>query len=406
MKKILLLMLLICSTFALKAQVGRFYRYNRYSEWPSKNLLSGQMGFDKFGRAKFNDTTITQAWNTIPWNVPKSFSFQSIPNFRDSIEHIVSNADLMLIGKGLYRYNPSSSASEALPKVIVEAGKRAEMLNGQQVYNVSFSDNDTIKSTHFPGGYSQYNFLVDASANDSLLVYIDQNAVPIGTTFNVVKTDFTDVPIFFKEVGSLNIASADTNFYGDFELSKGGGAVTFYNPSSQNTIYAAGAFRVPTELDYTGWEDYSETGNYISIANGDSAVFFVSPTSSVTSQTPIDLIAKGETLYNVADSVITGRYGDGISITLEMIVVPTSSATDTRVRWAIDIGGAIGVIYQMEQTLTKGNGALHYVLSTTNAYTLDTWEANGGKIWIWATNGPIQIQSRRIVIHRVHKGRQ
>ena len=104
-----------------------------------------------------------------------------------------------------------------------------------------------------------------------------------------------------------------------------------------------------------------------------------------------------------ATQTITGRNGDGINITIEFKLRPTTSS-NTRVTLAIDIGGAVGEIFPRDFVLAKGNGVEHFYLSSFNAYTLGTWEANGGSVRVSST-APVQIYDIRYVITRTHKAR-
>lgn len=153
---------------------------------------------------------------------------------------------------------------------------------------------------------------------------------------------------------------------------------------------------------YTGWADYADT-QYT------SASPFVVSTTKLTlpnnatiirdNQKPIDIT----TFYNSTDSTITGRDGDGINITIEFKARPATPNL-TRITVAIDIGGAVGEIYPRDFILSKGSGIEHFYLSSFGAYTLNTWEANGGKIRIIST-APTEIYDIRYVIMRTHKAR-
>lgn len=103
------------------------------------------------------------------------------------------------------------------------------------------------------------------------------------------------------------------------------------------------------------------------------------------------------------DGAITGRNGDGLAITIEFKVRPTSAASDVRIQVTIDIGGAVGEIYPRDFALAKGNGFEHYYLSSFTGYTLDTWETNGGKIKVEPFNSNVEIYDIRYVLTRTHK---
>mgnify|MGYP004057428675 FL=1 len=158
-----------------------------------------------------------------------------------------------------------------------------------------------------------------------------------------------------------------------------------------------------TESDYTGWADYTDTqytsGSPYLLAASTQVTLPNNAGSSNESQIPVDVTE----FYDSATQTITGRNGDGINITIECKLRPTTSS-NTRVTLAIDIGGAVGEIYPRDFVLAKGNGIEHFYLSSFNAYTLGTWEANGGSVRVSST-APVQIYDIRYVITRTHKAR-
>lgn len=155
--------------------------------------------------------------------------------------------------------------------------------------------------------------------------------------------------------------------------------------------------------DYTGWAVYVD-GAYTSASpfqlTTDIKVDL--PNNAATSlefQKPIDI----PTFYDPTTSKILGRNGDGINIVLEFNIRPTANQT-TKITLAIDIGGAVGEIYKRDFITSKGIGVEHYYLSSFNAYTLGTWQANGGLIKI-VSDFPADIYDIRYVITRTHKAR-
>jgi len=151
----------------------------------------------------------------------------------------------------------------------------------------------------------------------------------------------------------------------------------------------------------TGWGSYDD-GQYTSAspfslsANTDTAL----PNNAATkieTQKPTDVT----TFYD--GSVITGRNGDAIEFTMDFKIKPTSGAATYVESW-IDIGGAIGELYRRINSFPKGSGVERQIAITTLAYTLDTWEANGGTLYV-RSNGPCEIYDIRIVIARIHKAR-
>lgn len=121
--------------------------------------------------------------------------------------------------------------------------------------------------------------------------------------------------------------------------------------------------------------------------------------TKIVSQVPIDI----DSLYKASNFKIIGRNGDGLNITIEFKCKPTTGAV-TKIATSIDIGGAIGEIYPRDFILTKGNGVEHYFISSVSAYTLNTWEANGGLVKV-VSDADVSIYDIRYVITRTHKAR-
>ncbi|WP_242084715.1 hypothetical protein [Aestuariivivens sediminis] len=155
--------------------------------------------------------------------------------------------------------------------------------------------------------------------------------------------------------------------------------------------------------DYSGWADYVDgvytSASPLSLTASNKVTL---PNNAMTvrdSQKPTDIIE----FYNASNSTITGRNGDGININIEFKARPTTAAV-TKLTVAIDIGGAVGEIYVRDFIMSKGNGVEHYYLSSFNAYTLDTWETNGGTVKI-VSDASAEIYDIRYVITRTHKAR-
>ncbi len=158
-----------------------------------------------------------------------------------------------------------------------------------------------------------------------------------------------------------------------------------------------------TESDYTGWGDYVDdqytSGSPLALAGG---VKVTLPNNAATirdSQKPIDV----STFYDSSTQTITGRNGDAINLVIEFKARPTTSSV-TRLSLSIDIGGVVGEIYPNTFVLAKGQNQEHYYLQTISAYTLDTWETNGGTVKI-ESNQSAEVYDIRYVITRTHKAR-
>ena len=150
----------------------------------------------------------------------------------------------------------------------------------------------------------------------------------------------------------------------------------------------------------TGWgayqdTEYTDVAPFAVTANTDT-ILPNNAGSTIDSQKPTDVT----TFYD--GSVITGRNGDGISITLECTVEP-ASGTNTYFEIWVDIGGGIGKLYPKTNPFVKGVTAYNINVSFTG-YTLNTWEANGGTVYV-RSNTACDVYNIRYVLTRTHKAR-
>lgn len=151
----------------------------------------------------------------------------------------------------------------------------------------------------------------------------------------------------------------------------------------------------------TGWGNYQDT-QYTAVAPFSVAadIDTVLPNnkgSVIETQLPSDV----PTFYD--GTVIKGFNGDGISITVDMKVIPTSVGATYIEVW-FDIGGAVGELYRRIVTFPKGQGVARPLNFTVNGYTLGTWEANGATTHV-LSNGTCDIYDIRYLIAREHKAR-
>lgn len=152
----------------------------------------------------------------------------------------------------------------------------------------------------------------------------------------------------------------------------------------------------------TGWASYIDTQypdslNAFTVAADTDTVFPNNAGAVIDSQKPVDVT----TFYD--GSVITGRNGDALDLMIYCKAIPT--AANQWVDIWVDIGGSIGELYRQTFTFPKGAGVergLLYALSS--AYTLDTWAANGGTVYI-RSNASIDIYSINFNFDRNHKAR-
>lgn len=152
--------------------------------------------------------------------------------------------------------------------------------------------------------------------------------------------------------------------------------------------------------DFTGWGEYSDTiytsGSPLPLVADTDTALPNNKGSSIETQKPSDVT----TFYD--GTVITGRNGDGILITVEFIAVPTQVGTDSIEVW-FDIGGSVGELYRRILTFPKGQGVARNINFTVAGYTLGTWEANGATVYVRAGGGTCDVYNVRYVVTRTHR---
>ena len=153
--------------------------------------------------------------------------------------------------------------------------------------------------------------------------------------------------------------------------------------------------------DDTGWGQYSDSqytsGSPFAIAGNTDTVLPNNSAGVIDSQKPSDIV-------NFYDgTVITGRDGDGLAITIDFNAVPTSGATTYIEVW-LNIGGGLPDLYKRIISFPKGSGVVRPINFTVSAYTLNTWEANGATVYVRA-NGTADLYDIRYVLTRLHKAK-
>jgi hypothetical protein len=184
-----------------------------------------------------------------------------------------------------------------------------------------------------------------------------------------------------KKVGKIKIP----RIVAPFSPAGGGGAGSYANG----------------HREYLGWGDYVDTqytqGSPLSISANTDVILPNNAQSGPRFQEP-----QGIELFK--DGKISGRNGDSILYTLDFKAIPVNANATVLETW-VDIGGTVGELYRRLVTFPKGTGVERPVTLTTMAYTLDTWEQNGGAIYI-RCNGDLNIYDIRVIISRLHRSTQ
>lgn len=167
----------------------------------------------------------------------------------------------------------------------------------------------------------------------------------------------------------------------------------------QNVVGPQGPAGAPGPMgDYgSGWGSYVHTGASQTLVGGVKVALLNNAGTVLEPQKPVDIA----TFYN--GTTIPGRNGDGLVAGIEFTFTPSSAAASF-LSLAIDIGGTVGELYPQEYIIAHGSGIPHKISYTAAAYTLDTWQANGGVVRV-LSDGPGVITGVRYVIHRLHKAR-
>lgn len=151
----------------------------------------------------------------------------------------------------------------------------------------------------------------------------------------------------------------------------------------------------------TGWGDYADTqfteASPFSVVGGVDTLVPNNKGQVIETQKPTDVT----TFYDGA--VITGRNKDGILITIDLKAKPTAAGTSIIDFW-LDIGGTVGRLYQRPVTFPKGVGVERPISFSISGYTLNTWEANGARLYCNA-DAAVDLYDIRYVITRTHKAR-
>ena len=174
---------------------------------------------------------------------------------------------------------------------------------------------------------------------------------------------------------------------------------------------AAGAITAQDIRDFvvssyggTGWGEYTDTlyttGVPQALPAGVQTVLGNNAGSTRLQELPFDLPLG---FYTATGNKILGRAGDGFLVTKEYIIRRASGVGSYTIRSSLNIGGGGAAISLYPRTLTLAGAGEQQITSTTAAFALDTWEANGA---VFEINPSVdaEVYATRFVIHRTHRG--
>lgn len=156
--------------------------------------------------------------------------------------------------------------------------------------------------------------------------------------------------------------------------------------------------RITTLEGSTGWGNYPHSGTQAIPANTRTKLV-IDGVGKIESQLPTDT----GSLWDTATNTIVGRNGDSIVAKVQFVFTP-DDGTAAHMDLQVDIGGAVGVVEEETKDVTRGAGVPHPLSVPFPAYTLNTWAANGGEIYM-TVDGPGVVSDARVVILRTHKAR-
>ena len=148
----------------------------------------------------------------------------------------------------------------------------------------------------------------------------------------------------------------------------------------------------------TGWAVYNHGGGALALTGGVRTQLVIDGATKIETEMPPGM----GSLWDTSNNAIRGRLGDGIVVKVSFTFTPSSGVANEMLA-EIDVGGGVGVVEIQTFAVNKGAGVPIYISWTFTAYTLDTWVANGGKIYVTA-NGPGSLTVPVVLIQHTHRG--
>lgn len=157
------------------------------------------------------------------------------------------------------------------------------------------------------------------------------------------------------------------------------------------------------DSQYTSGAPFSLTGATDTILPNDSGGAVVETQLPADVSSFVEVVPAATSGLAYDHTKITGRDGDGILITIDLVAVPTNAGT-TYIEFWFNIGGGVGELYRRIITFPKGVGVARPINFTVSGYTLNTWEANGATVYVRSENSA-DLYDIRYLITRTHKAK-
>ena len=162
-------------------------------------------------------------------------------------------------------------------------------------------------------------------------------------------------------------------------------------------------------LQPAGWGFYADdnTGGAIVAGTGvGGAVKFTSNgLGATTSEAHLPLIVRGTgSLWDTStNDILPITEGDSYDFRISFNVTGVSANPD-RITCVLDIGGAAGITIPIAEDTKSYTGSPQSFIFTFPYFTLSTFIANGGQIFLYTDTGTADLEDRRILIERISSG--
>ena len=229
-------------------------------------------------------------------------------------------------------------------------------------------------------------------------MYLHRNMKNIGL-------DHAAAPALFSYVTTDTLEAVEASgYFNDPRLNAQAGDTVFVNASNGNDtlVFQSATSATSQPINSTGWATYIDTqypnsGAAFSVSADTDTNLPNNRGNAIEGQLPIDVT----TFYD--GTTITGRNGDNLDVMIYFKAVPSGASQYLDI-W-IDIGGAVGELYRQTFSFPRGAGVERGILyALPSAYTLGTWEANGGTLKV-RSNAALDIYAINYNIDRSHKAR-
>jgi hypothetical protein len=172
------------------------------------------------------------------------------------------------------------------------------------------------------------------------------------------------------------------------------------DPENLRWIVVFAAFTTPFVTQGWGYYVDGSAGQTITTTPSKMLIDGTAPVSE-TGHLPPAIRASGN-LWDVSTSFMTPvSIGDSYSVRIDLTIVDESANPNT-LTLILDIGGAAGITIPVIDRIAGLGKTPPYTISTTSAvFTLDTFVANGGQLFLATDTGTVDIEDAAVLITRV-----